>query len=150
MSSSQLTNSYFFRGVGVPPTSNVCIIYNKYSIYYILWTSILFLMEYIITFHNSINIPYIIYFSIYNVLQKLWESNTLSHGMTPLNPPKQFAQVVFVFSAQGVRHYDMSKKKGQGKQSMGKLYETMTFSNNCKICSKHFGTKHLRSVRSMT
>ena len=76
-------------------------------------------MEYIITFHNSINIPYIIYFSIYNVLQKLWESNTLSHGMTPLNPPKQFAQVVFVFSAQGVRHYDMSKKRARGNKAWG-------------------------------
>jgi hypothetical protein len=90
-----------------------------YSIYYyIIWTSIL-LMEYIITFHNSINIPYIIYLSIYNVLQKLWESHTLSHGMTPLNPPKQFAQVVCVFSAQGVRHYDMSKKKGRGNKAWG-------------------------------
>ena len=55
-----------------------------YSIYYyIIWTSIL-LMEYIITFHNSINIPYIIYLSIYNVLQKLWESHTLSHGDDPI------------------------------------------------------------------
>ena len=56
------------------------------------------------------------------------------------------------FFAQGsVKHHDMSKeKKARGKQSMEKLYETMTFSNNCKICSKHFGTKHLRSLRSMT